>query len=105
MASITVNTRDGETHIVPALPGLSLMEVIRDQGIGGLMAMCGGCCSCSTCHVYIDPAVADRLPAMGPDEDNLLDSSSFRTESSRLACQVPMSAEISGIVVTIAPED
>ena len=105
MSSIKVSTRAGETHVVAAQPGLSLMEIIRDHGIDGLLAVCGGCCSCSTCHIYVDPAAADRLPAIGRDEDELLDSSSFRTDRSRLACQVPFSIALDKVAVTIAPED
>lgn len=105
MSSITVSTRTGETHVVTAQPGLSLMEIIRHHGIDELLAMCGGCCSCSTCHIYVEPAAADRLPAMGRDEDELLDSTSFRTNLSRLACQVPFSNALDKIAITIAPED
>jgi 2Fe-2S ferredoxin len=81
------------------------MEVVRDAGIDELLAICGGSCSCSTCHIYVDAAALALLPPIGPDEDDLLDSSDHRTERSRLACQVPFTAAIEGISVTIAPED
>jgi 2Fe-2S ferredoxin len=60
------------------------MEIIRDFGVDELLALCGGFCSCSTCHVHVDPAFADRLPPMNEDENNLLDSSDHRDEQSRL---------------------
>jgi 2Fe-2S ferredoxin len=44
-------------------PGRTVMEVIRDAGFDELLALCGGCCSCATCHVYVDPAFADKLRA------------------------------------------
>jgi 2Fe-2S ferredoxin len=81
------------------------MEVIRDEGFDELLALCGGCCSCATCHVYIDPAFAGALPAMSEDENDLLDSSDNRNETSRLSCQVPVTADLEGLKVTIAPED
>ena len=65
------------------------MEVIRDAGIDELLALCGGCCSCATCHVHVDPDFAARLPPMSEDENDLLDSSDDRDETSRLSCQIP----------------
>ena len=105
MAKITVITRSGEARDVEAEQGLSLMEVIRDNGFDELLALCGGCCSCATCHVHIDPAFADKLPKMGEDEDDLLDSTDHRDATSRLSCQVPVSDDLDGLIVTIAPED
>lgn len=81
------------------------MEAIRDAGIDELLALCGGCCSCATCHVHVDPAFADRLPPMSEDESDLLDSSDHRRETSRLSCQVPLTDALAGLRVTIAPED
>ena len=105
MTVITVVTRDGDERQVEAEDGLSLMEVIRDNGFDELLALCGGCCSCATCHVHIDPAFLDRLPAMSEDENDLLDSSDHRNDSSRLSCQVPVTSVLDGLRVTIAPED
>jgi 2Fe-2S ferredoxin len=105
MTKITVISRDGKGREVEAESGLSLMEVIRDNGFDELLALCGGCCSCATCHVHIDPAFADKLPAMGEDENDLLDSTDHRDETSRLSCQIPVSDALDGLVVTIAAED
>jgi ferredoxin, 2Fe-2S len=105
VAKLIVVTRDGTEHEVPAEAGLTVMEVIRDGGFDELLALCGGCCSCATCHVLVDPAFADRLPAMAMDEDSLLDSSDFRTPQSRLSCQLPFEEALDGLRVTIAPED
>jgi 2Fe-2S ferredoxin len=81
------------------------MEATRDAGFDELLALCGGCCSCATCHVYVDPAVAASLPPVSEDESDLLDGSPHRNEQSRLSCQVIMSDALSGLTVTIAPED
>ena len=105
MASVRVTTREGATTAIPASEGLSLMEVIRDAGIDELLAICGGSCSCSTCHIYVDADMLAALPPIGPDEDDLLDSSSQRTEFSRLSCQLTVSDRLAGLAVTIAPED
>ena len=82
-----------------------MMEVIRDAGIDELLALCGGTCSCATCHVHVDPDGADLLPAISVDEDALLDGSSDRDERSRLACQIRLYAQHSGLRVTIAEAD
>ena len=105
MAKLIVVTRDGEERAFDAEAGLSVMEVIRDNGVDELLALCGGCCSCATCHVYVDPAFADQLPAMSEDENDLLDSSDHRNEKIRLSCQVMMSDALDGLKVEIAPED
>jgi 2Fe-2S ferredoxin len=105
MPKLIVVNRAGEEQAVDGDSGLSVMEVIRDSGFDELLALCGGCCSCATCHVYVDPAFADQLPAMSEDENDLLDSSDHRNETSRLSCQLIMSDAVENLRVTIAPED
>ncbi len=105
MPKLTVITRKGTESTVEGEAGLSVMEVIRDAGFDELLALCGGCCSCATCHVHVDPAFADKLPKMSEDENDLLDSSDSRTEYSRLSCQIPFGEDLDGLRVTIAPED
>ncbi|MGH6747024.1 2Fe-2S ferredoxin [Novosphingobium sp. PhB57] len=105
MPQIIVINQSGEESTVEALEGRTLMETIRDSGFDELLALCGGCCSCATCHVHIDPAFADKLPAMSEDENDLLDSSDHRNEYSRLSCQVPITSVLEGCKVTIAQED
>ncbi len=105
MPQLIVVNRAGEEQAVDGDTGLSVMEVIRDNGFDELLALCGGCCSCATCHVYVDPAFAGALPAMSEDENDLLDSSDHRTDASRLSCQVVLTNALDGLRVTIAPED
>jgi ferredoxin, 2Fe-2S len=81
------------------------MEAIRDGGIDELLALCGGCCSFATCHVYVEEVFLDRLPALNEFENELLESSSYRKPNSRLSCQIPLMAELDGLRVIIAPED
>lgn len=105
MAEVIVAGRSGEERRLTLEPGLTLMEAIREGGLDELLALCGGCCSCATCHVYVDPAFVDRLPPMCEDENDLLDSSDHRTVSSRLSCQIRLTTELDGMRVAIAPED
>lgn len=102
---LNITTRDGTEKTVEGEEGLSVMEVIRENGFDELLALCGGCCSCATCHVYVDPEFADKIGPLSADEDDLLDSSDHRTERSRLSCQIRFAAELQGLRVTIAPED
>ena len=105
MPKLIVVNRAGQETEVNADVGLSVMEAIRDNGFDELLALCGGCCSCATCHVHIDPAFKALLPPMSEDENDLLDSSDHRDENSRLSCQLPITDELDGIKVTIAEED
>ena len=105
MPKMFVVTREGDEKEIEGEAGLSVMEVIRDAGIDELLALCGGCCSCATCHVHVDPAFADKLPAMSEDENDLLDSSDHRNDQSRLSCQLTFNEALDGLRVTIAPED
>ncbi|WP_375197676.1 2Fe-2S iron-sulfur cluster-binding protein [Sphingobium sp.] len=104
MVQIFVTGRDGTQRAVKGDAGLSLMEVIRDNGFDELLALCGGCCSCATCHVYVEEGHT-ALPPLSEDESDLLDSSDQRDERSRLSCQLPLTADLDGLRVTIAPED
>ncbi|SMQ61800.1 ferredoxin, 2Fe-2S [Altererythrobacter xiamenensis] len=105
MPKLIVTTREGETSEIDVEDGLTVMEAIRDNGFDELLALCGGCCSCATCHVHVDPAFADKLPKMSEDEDDLLESSDHRNETSRLSCQIAFTDDLDGLKVTIADED
>ncbi len=102
MPTIHVTDRAGSSRIIQADEGLSLMEALRENGFDELMALCGGCCSCATCHVYV---ISDALLPMSEDENDLLDSSYGRENASRLSCQISLGAEHEGLQVVIAPED
>lgn len=105
MPTLYVTSRGGAELAVEAEVGRSVMETIRDGAFDELLALCGGCCSCATCHVWIDPAFAERLPPMGSDEDDLLGGSAHRRPGSRLSCQIPVDHALDGLRVRIAPED
>ncbi|WP_151973846.1 2Fe-2S iron-sulfur cluster-binding protein [Erythrobacter sp. EC-HK427] len=105
MIKLSVTTRDGESSEISVEEGLTLMEAIRDNGFDQLLALCGGCCSCATCHVHVDPAFAEKLRPISDDEDDLLESSDHRDGASRLSCQIRLDASHDGIKVRIAEED
>jgi 2Fe-2S ferredoxin len=105
MPRLTITTRDGEAHEIEGRAGWSVMEIIREAGFDELLALCGGCLSCATCHVHVDPDCAAMLKPLGPDEDDLLDTSDHRVATSRLSCQILFSPELDGLKVQIAPED
>ncbi len=105
MPSLIVVTRAGEEREIDGDVGQTVMQIIRDAGFDELMALCGGACSCATCHVHVDPAFAGKLPPMSRDEDELLESSSDRAADSRLSCQIPFRMELDGLKVRIAEED
>jgi 2Fe-2S ferredoxin len=105
MPELIVTTREGETRTIEASSDLTVMEVIRDAGFDELLALCGGVCSCATCHVHVDPAFVALLPPMSEDENDLLDSSAYRDATSRLSCQIRLDDQLSGLRVTIAEED
>ena len=105
MPYLLVTLRDGEERRIEADFGLSVMQAIRSGMVNELLASCGGCCSCATCHVYVGPTFLDQLPPMSADEDDLLDGSCHRTGASRLSCQLLFDQEREGLRVTIAPAE
>ncbi|MDQ8756279.1 2Fe-2S iron-sulfur cluster-binding protein [Sphingosinicella sp. LHD-64] len=105
MAKLTIVGRDGTEKIVDGKVGWSVMENIRDSGFDELLALCGGCCSCATCHVHVDPDWTGQVGGPNPDEDDLLDTSDHKNETSRLSCQILFTEGLDGLRVQIAPED
>jgi 2Fe-2S ferredoxin len=105
MLKITVTNRTGAQAVLDATIGRTLMETVRDGGVADMLAVCGGCCFCATCHVFIDPQWADRVGAAGEIEGELLDTSPHRAAASRLACQIRITPDLDGLSLTISPED
>ena len=104
MARMIVVDRDGKDHEIEAKPGLKVMEILRELDYG-VAAICGGLCSCATCHVYVDESWASRLPKPQSDELELLkELPDYREAASRLSCQVDFTPELSGLRVAIAPD-
>jgi 2Fe-2S ferredoxin len=104
MAEINVVDRDGHEHRVEGRLDAPVMETLRDLDYG-VAAICGGMCSCATCHVYVDEAWLARLPARQGDEQELLQELSGFKPNSRLSCQVKFTEALSGLKLTIAPDE
>ena len=104
MARMIVVDRDGKEHEIEAKPGLKVMEILRELDYG-VAAICGGLCSCATCHVYVNANWAGRLPKPQSDELELLNElPDFKKDASRLSCQVDFTEDLSGLEVAIAPD-
>lgn len=102
---IIVRTREGSEHAIEGKSGHSVMEVIRENLSESPFAICGGNCSCATCHIYVAAEFLERLPPMSDDENDILDGSNHRAARSRLSCQIPLTAELEGLQVEVAPEE
>jgi 2Fe-2S ferredoxin len=104
MPMVRVIDRDGTERELEAPNGSTLMEPLRDMD-DGVAAICGGMCSCATCHVYVDAEWVGKLPAPMSDESDMLGDLMSRRENSRLSCQIVLNDALSGVKVSIAPEE
>jgi 2Fe-2S ferredoxin len=105
LPKLIVVTREGEERVLDGAADVPVMKLISDHGVADFLALCGGSCSCATCHVHVDPAFFGRLAPMRQDERDLLDCLDHRTETSRLSCQIAFGADLDGMRVTIAEEN
>ncbi|MFY7962838.1 MAG: 2Fe-2S iron-sulfur cluster-binding protein [Elsteraceae bacterium] len=102
MPSVVYILKSGEERRLTVSNGSTVMRAAIQNDLPGIDAECGGCLSCATCHVYVDPAFADRLPPMSEDEDDLLSGvSAERQPTSRLSCQLTMTDALDGLIVRI----
>lgn len=101
MPTITLIEHTGTQHTIDAEVGQSLMQAAVNNMIEGIVAQCGGNCSCATCHVYVDPAWANRLAPAGRDEKDLIECVAELRENSRLSCQIPVTDELDGLIVRL----
>jgi 2Fe-2S ferredoxin len=105
MSKIHVVNRAGQKHEIQSKPGQTLMEALRDHNMD-VEAICGGCCSCATCHVFIDDAWTAKLPPRSADEQELVEETeAYKPANSRLSCQIKLSDALDGISLTVAPEE
>ena len=103
MSNVNVTDRDGVKHELTANTGDSLMEVLRDAGLP-IEAICGGQSICSTCHVYVDEAWAEKLTPRQEVEQIMVEDTGHFKETSRLSCQVEYTEELDGIALTLEPQ-
>jgi ferredoxin, 2Fe-2S len=103
MPKITYIDNDGTARTVDAELGASVMETAINNDIPGILATCGGSCSCATCHVYVAEDWYDRLPPPALDENDMLDTAHDLKPNSRLSCQIKVTPELDGLSVTTPP--
>ena len=101
MPSVTYVEHDGTAHTVDVAVGITLMDGSVRNNLPGILAECGGSCSCGTCHVYVDESWIARLEEPDPSETELLEFIDNHRENSRLSCQILMSDELDGIVLHV----
>ena len=99
MAKITYIQPDGQPVTVDAEVGLTVMEVAKKNNVIGIEAECGGACACATCHVYVDDAFREKVGKPSEMEEDMLDFAFDVRESSRLSCQIKVTADLDGLVV------
>ncbi|HVK99743.1 MAG TPA: 2Fe-2S iron-sulfur cluster-binding protein [Dongiaceae bacterium] len=102
MPNIQVTDLSGKVSTLKAKSGETLMEALRDNGYSDIEAVCGGVCSCSTCHVYLEGSWFDKTGERSEDENQLVTSTDYFKPNSRLSCQVTVNDDMEGMVVTIA---
>ncbi|MCE8539687.1 2Fe-2S iron-sulfur cluster binding domain-containing protein [Ruegeria pomeroyi] len=99
---VTWKLADGREIAAEVAPGLSLMEAAQANNVPGVIGECGGCLSCATCHVVVDPAWSDRTGAPGEFEDAMLDiTAAERQPRSRLSCQIEAHPDLDGLVLHV----
>jgi 2Fe-2S ferredoxin len=101
MSTIKVIDSGGTGHVLAAVEGWRVMEIIREHGfeVGGL---CGGACACATCHVEVDESWAAKLHPANDDEEAMLDAVPAVSPTSRLSCQIIFTPELDGLAVKLA---
>ena len=104
MPLLRIVDRDGVEHEVDARAGLKVMETLRELDYG-VAAICGGMCSCATCHIFIDPEWLSKLPPPMSDERELLVELAHHQDNSRLSCQLEFTEQLAGLRITIAPDE
>lgn len=105
MPKVNFQTSAGDTVVVDANQGLTLMEVAVDNNVSEILAECGGACACATCHVYVADEWQSKLPAIDDMEDAMLESAADRQPGSRLSCQIEVTSELDGLTVKVACND
>ncbi len=102
MPEVTLIDASGQSRTLQVPDGQSLMQAAVSAGVRGIVGECGGSAMCATCHVYVDEAFADRLPAPLDTELEMLEcTASERLPSSRLSCQIKLSAALDGLIVRL----
>ena len=98
MPKILFIEASGKEHLVEAKAGESVMLAATGSMVPGILADCGGSCTCATCHAYLDERWLDVAPPLGPDEAAMLEGAIDVRPNSRLTCQVTVTEALAGAV-------
>jgi ferredoxin, 2Fe-2S len=101
MPKITYIEHDGTERTVDAEVGATVMETAIRNSVPGIVAECGGACSCATCHVHVDEAWSAKVGPPSPMEEDMLDFAFDVREESRLRCQIRITEKLDGLVVKV----
>src|SRR5271155_5511599 len=101
MAKIIYVEPNGNERVLDIASGRSVMQGAVENNVRGIIAECGGVCSCATCHVYVDAAWTDRLANKSEAEEMLLDAVCDLQPNSRLSCQINVTEELNDLVVRV----
>jgi 2Fe-2S ferredoxin len=101
MPKITYIEATGKEHVIDVAAGMTVMEGAVKHNVPGIDADCGGACACATCHVYVDPAWASKTGESSGMEQSMLDFANEVEPTSRLSCQIKVTAELDGLVVRL----
>tara|TARA_R110002072_G_scaffold182797_8_gene338977 strand:- start:1770 stop:2096 length:327 start_codon:yes stop_codon:yes gene_type:complete len=100
MPTIIFATADGEQTVLDVAEGTSVLQAAWDNNID-IEGACEGCMACSTCHVIVDETHFAALPDPSDEEEDLLDLAWGVRPTSRLGCQVTVTAGTDGMIVTL----
>ena len=101
MIRVTYRAKTGEEYVAEARPGMTVMEAALSAGVPEILGLCGGICSCATCHVHVAPEWAAKLEPAEAEEGAMLEAIDNRAPTSRLGCQVKLDDSLDGLVVNV----
>ena len=101
MIRVTYRAQNGEDYIAEAMDGMTIMEAALSAGVPEILGLCGGICSCATCHVHVDPEWAAKLTPPDDEEGAMLEAIDHKAPTSRLGCQVRLDDSHDGLLVHV----
>mgnify|MGYP003789900753 CR=1 FL=1 len=101
MIRVTYRAKSGEEYVAEAAPGMTVMEAALSAGVPEILGLCGGICSCATCHVHVDPDWAPKLAPPEDEEGAMLEAIDHRAPTSRLGCQIKLDDSLDGLLVHV----
>ena len=101
MIRVTYRAKSGEDYVAEAMPGMTVMEAALSAGVPEILGLCGGICSCATCHVHVAPEWMEKLNPIEDEEGAMLEAIDNHAPTSRLGCQVKLDDSLDGLVVNV----